>query len=355
MKKKAKTKKNKRRSGSSLKKWLLSTITALLISFFAWIQQPIQTIHPPEAGTPAALYSNQTRHDLRQAMVTAINDAKESIMLIMFALTDTHVIDALRKKSEEGVSVHVVCDAKASPYIEKKLGPKVKTIRRFGQGLMHQKILVIDKKQTWIGSANMTTESLHMHGNLVTAIHSAQFAQSVISKGQTLHEEGKDGAFAHEEFNIGGQPIELWFLPDNPKAVSHLKTLIESAKKTLRVAMFTFTRQDLAHAVISAAKRGVKAEVVIDNSSGKGTSAKIVDLLKKNGIPTALSQGKALLHHKFAYIDDSTLINGSANWTKAAFSQNDDCFIVLHNLTDDQKKEMDALWNAIKTESIPVD
>ena len=353
---KVKKKKKKAKSpSSSLRKWILSVGVSLILGSLAWFQESIQTAPAPEPGGSPALYSNQTRHDLRQTMTAAIGQAKESIMLIVFALTDSQVIDALKKKSEEGIDVHVVCDAKASPYIDTKLGPKVKTIRRFGPGLMHQKILVIDKKQTWIGSANMTTESLHMHGNLITAIESAQLAHAVIAKGNTLQQEGKDRAFPHEAFNIGGQQLELWFLPDNPKAVHHLKSLIDSANKSLRVAMFTWTRYDLAQAIIAASKRGVKTEVVIDHSSGKGTSAKIVALLKKNGIPTSLSQGKALLHHKFALIDGSTLVNGSANWTKAAFSQNDDCFIVLHDLTVDQKKQMEELWKVIKADSAPAD
>lgn len=352
--KRKKTSQKKTLKLPTLQKLLLSIGIALIAGFLNWFQESAQIAHLPEAGSPPALYSNQTNHDLRQTMSGAIGQAKESIMFIIYSLTDPQIISSLNKKCDEGVDIHIVCDAKASQDIASKLNPKIKTIRRFGPGLMHQKILVIDKKQTWIGSANMTTESLRLHGNLVTAIDSVQLANSIIAKGQTLHAEGKDRSFPHEDFTINGQQMELWFLPDDSKAVKRLKTLIESAKKTLRVAMFTWTRQDLAYAVIAASKRGVKTEVVIDHSSGKGTSAKIVELLKQNGIPTSLNDGKALLHHKFAYIDGSTLVNGSANWTKAAFTQNDDCFIILHDLTSDQKKQMEDLWKVIKAESTAV-
>jgi phosphatidylserine/phosphatidylglycerophosphate/cardiolipin synthase-like enzyme len=132
-----------------------------------------------------------------------------------------------------------------------------------------------------------------------------------------------------------------------------LKKLIQGAQKSVRVAMFTWTRQDLAKTVINAAKRGVKTEVVIDHCAGKGAGAKIVKLLKDNNIDVYLSTGTPLLHHKFLYIDNKYLVNGSANWTKAAFTQNDDCFIVIHDLTDKQNEQMETLWNVILNESSP--
>jgi cardiolipin synthase A/B len=92
--------------------------------------------------------------------------------------------------------------------------------------------------------------------------------------------------------------------------------------------------------------------VVIDHYSGKGASAKIAALLKKNNVPTSLSPGGALLHHKFLYIDGKTLVNGSANWTKAAFAQNDDCFLVIHDLTQEQHDQMEDLWSIIQNSSI---
>jgi cardiolipin synthase len=91
-------------------------------------------------------------------------------------------------------------------------------------------------------------------------------------------------------------------------------------------------------------------EVVIDHYSGKGASAKIVKLLKEHHVPVRLSRGGPLLHYKFMYIDGKVLVNGSANWTKAAFTQNDDCFVVLHALTAGQRECMESLWQIIWSE-----
>ncbi len=84
-------------------------------------------------------------------------------------------------------------------------------------------------------------------------------------------------------------------------------------------------------------------------------------MLEKGGIPVHLSTGQGLLHYKFAYIDEKILINGSANWTAAAFKDNDDFFLVIHpltdkqTLTDQQKNKMSELWKNIwKRSSLPV-
>jgi phosphatidylserine/phosphatidylglycerophosphate/cardiolipin synthase-like enzyme len=304
-------------------------------------------------GPPAELYANQLDDDLTKTYLTAISKSNRSVLLIMYSLTDPQIIEALKKKSERGVSVKVICDARASPYIDSKLGPKVDVVRRFGPGLMHQKILVVDSKKTWIGSANMTTDSLCLQDNLVAGIDSKPFAAAIHAKAKTVDVEGHGPPFLHQDFNVGGQNVELWFLPDNKDALMRLKTLIRGAKKNLRVAMFTWTRQDLAKEVIATAQRGVITKVLIDNSSGKGVSEKIVKYLKENGVQVALSPaGAPLLHHKFMVIDGKTLVNGSANWTRSAFSENDDCFIVINDLSDDQRKKVNNMWKKIWKQSV---
>jgi competence ComEA-like helix-hairpin-helix protein len=49
------------------------------------------------------------------------------------------------------------------------------------------------------------------------------------------------------------------------------------------------------------------------------------------GVPT-LAKGD-LLHHKFAVIDNQTVITGSHNWSEAANSGNDETVIILQNPT----------------------
>lgn len=312
--------------------------------------QDTQLIKLPTSDAPVEIYSNQTRDNLLRLFQNAINQAKESIVLVIYSLTDSQIIQALQKKSEEGVEIYIVCDAKASPDISYRL-PRSTLIKRVGQGLMHQKILIIDRKQILLGSANMTTSSLNVHDNLVIGVEHPMLAQALIQRAKSMKEDGSYSPLLHLQTTAGPQNLELWLLPDDPYAAKRMTKLLRSAQKSIKIAMFTWTRLDFTEEIIAAAKRGVKVEAVIDRYSGKGASAKIVRLLEKTGIPIQLSTGNKLLHHKFVYIDNTTLVNGSANWTQAAFKDNDDDFMVIYPLTLEQQTKMNQIWKAIINES----
>ncbi|MFQ5728882.1 MAG: phosphatidylserine/phosphatidylglycerophosphate/cardiolipin synthase family protein [Waddliaceae bacterium] len=328
----------------------IAVLSFFLFSFFQ-IGRTITKARIPQPGAPAELYSTQTRDDLKLTFSQAINEAENSVLLIIYSLKDSKIIQALKKKSEERINVEVICDTEASRGVARKLGSKVKTSLCKGKGLMHQKILVIDNKKVWIGSANMTPTSLRWHNNLVTGLQSPKLAANIKEKAHIMIEEGRVRPVTTEDFNVGDQKAEMWFLPDNPTGAYRIRQLFRTAQKTIRIAMFTWTRLDFADDIVKAQKRGLDIQVAIDAQSGGGVSAKVVERLQNGGVPVRLSKGGPLLHYKFMVIDDRILVNGSANWTKAAFTQNDDCFIILYDLTEDQQQFLDNLWSVIREES----
>lgn len=324
-------------------------IGMLLIGTF-WIINSLIPVTLPSSAEPIRFYATQTGDDLQRIFSSSIQRSKHSILLIVYSLSDAQIIHLLRQKAEEGIDVQVICDAKTSSNsLLKRLGPKVKTLRWKGKPLMHQKMLVVDQEEVWIGSANFTSESLRFHSNLVTAMISPTLAQLIQKKAMQL--QGKMISCCGGADQIAEQKIELSFFPDERRGPECIKKLLDTAQKSIRVAMFTWTRHDFAESVIAAKKRGVKVEVVIDHCAGKGAGSKIVEYLRRGGIPVRLSQGTGLLHHKLLYIDGKTLLHGSANWTEAAFTKNEDCFIILHNLTEAQRIDLDRLWEAMISES----
>lgn len=342
-------KKSKHYSRSFFKKSSLSGLILLLLAALfkmggSLYEEPAPQL--PSTDQPVALYSNQSNDDLSLIYLNAIQSAKHSITMVIYSLIDPCIISALQKKCSEGVPVHIVCDAKASLGITRKL-PEASIVKRIGQGLMHQKILIIDQKRILLGSANMTQDSLRTHGNLVTALEHPPLAEVMSAKARSMDEEGNFTPLMHQNFKAGGQNVELWELPDDAQSINRMVQLLRSAKKTIKVAMFTWTRRDFTQELIEAKKRGVKVEAVVDRCSGKGASAKIVKMLEEGGVPVRLSTGQGLLHYKFAYIDEEILINGSANWTDAAFRVNDDFFLVIYPLTDQQKNKMNSLFKTI--------
>ncbi len=303
------------------------------------------SLHPhlPQAGEPPCFYSNQSRQDLRLTILQALNQAKQSIHLSIFGLSDPAVLDALGKKIAAKVETTVYYDPNGAT-LSIPLNQRSSFIPVRRGGLMHQKILVIDHDLILIGSANLTSASLHMHDNLVIGFRSPKAAQFLID-----HPPFTSGTLRTIS---GGQEIEIWLLPDpRGHALADLRRRIRNASKTIRVALFTLTHPSLLDDLIAAKERGVAITVVIDAHSGRGASAKAVERLREEGIGVFLSRGLQLLHYKFALIDDQTLVSGSANWTKAAFSKNSDCLLILDQLTHTQRKYMVRLWHRIKTEA----
>lgn len=317
-------------------------------AIFIWLGFTLLSTPQPQINNQAVLYSTETLDDLQLVFKQAIDVAKDSITLIIYSLRDKKIIRALKQAANRGVKVTIICDVHASSGISKKLDS---VTYRVGKGLMHQKILAIDGEKVWIGSANMTLASLKMHGNLVLGVFQKELASFIEEKALMMTQAGLVSNLPHRTFDLENQSLEMWFFPDNKNGPEKIKQLIRTAQKTIKIAMFTWTRFDLADALLSAKNRGVKVEVVLDRSAAQGVSLKIADKLRNGGIEVRLSQGQELLHHKFMIIDDRTLLNGSANWTLAAFSQNDDCFTILSPLNEPQQKFLNRMWEEIIADS----
>ncbi len=259
----------------------------------------------------------------------------------MYAVTDPELIGLLTDKAAEGVSTSIFFDPGASSGPHLKENGYLAVYPIASKGLMHRKILVIDEKLVFLGSANMTTQSLKMHDNLVVGITNSSLAQALT-----------DPSFLSMHFHAGKQPGELFLLPDKTNtALERIVDLIKKAKNSIYIAMFTLTHPTIIDALAEAHARNVEVKVAVDFYTGKGASMKSLEALRAKEVPVFLSLGQQLLHHKWAYIDDSILVVGSANWTKAAFSQNQDCFLILNNLTEEQRKFMNKIWKTIYLES----
>ncbi len=129
---------------------------------------------------------------------------------------------------------------------------------------------------------------------------------------------------------------EAYFSPDDHPA-DRLISLINSTKHKIYGAVYMFTDNLIAQALINAKKRGVDVKIIVDNATmdyeyGKGT------LLKENGIDVYVfsTEGKKakfgtpLMHNKFALLD-SQVWTGSFNWTKSANQRNQENVIVTTN------------------------
>ncbi|MBN4067267.1 hypothetical protein JYU14_04205 [Simkania negevensis] len=306
------------------------------------------TVELPSEKNPLIIYSPQARNDLKEVFIAAIREAKEDLLLSIFSLKDPDIIRELDNKARQGVSVAIFADRTNTA---KKLSTRLytsKASKAVVPGLMHQKVLITDNNRVWIGSTNLTTSSLHMHQNLVVGIYDPAMAKE-LKRGI----EERDKKLRTTMFNIGDQQVEVYLLPQHKEALGKVCDLIEQSKKSVHVAMFTWTHPKLTHAVIEQHNRGREVSCVIDRNAYYGSSKGAVSSLKHAGVPVTHSIGMGLMHHKLLVIDGNTLATGSANWTRSAFSQNSEALLIVHNLNDQQKRKVALIWRAIEACSQP--
>src|ERR1700722_8311222 len=298
---------------------LLSSLLLLILFFYLTESKKLEEIQP---GENPVLYSNVCHDNLESVFLDAIRGANHSILLIIYSLSDIKLIHALNRQAEKGIPVKVIHDTTTPPLGFQKLSSRIDNQGIKLSGLMHQKILVVDREKVWLGSANMTTESLKLHDNLVLGLINHRLAEAIVQQK------------AFSLIDLCGQQVEYWSLPQKGKeGLKRLIQLIDGAQKSVRVAMFTWTHAELTEAVIRANHRGIRVEVILDRGQALGVCHQTLEKLLHAGVEVRLSSGLGLLHHKFAWIDEKYLINGSANWTVSAFTRNRDCFLILHSLT----------------------
>jgi phosphatidylserine/phosphatidylglycerophosphate/cardiolipin synthase-like enzyme len=140
---------------------------------------------------------------------------------------------------------------------------------------------------------------------------------------------------------------EVYFSPRGGCTDAVVK-LINSSKKSVDVAIYSFTSKKIANALIDAHKRGVKVRVLIDYGNGQSKYC-VGPLLEKAGIEVRYKKGSGggLMHHKYAIYDGKVLSTGSFNWTGSAEKRNDENLVILRNapeLVDRYEENFKKLW-----------
>lgn len=325
--------------------------SAITVFFFYFLlTQSLFYTHPivlHENDIHPIVFSTEEKSPLKASLLHAINKAERKIILLIYNVCDTHILRALKQAGQRGVKVTVIADPSSAHDVEALTGSAIHTYLRKPRGLMHLKILLIDDREVWLGSANMSLSSLEVHGNTFLAFSSTtlsayieQFAESLIN-----HKPFREPPLFVQ---ANKQALTLFLHPFHGKeSLSFLIEKIEQAKQRIFVAMYTFTHKDLLDSLIRAKKRGVDVRVVFDKDSSKNTSKIAYTRLKKTSIPTLVRAKEGLLHHKFAWIDD-TLAIGSCNWTKSGFMANCDCILWLHPLNTEETTHLHAIWQEIE-------
>ncbi len=149
--------------------------------------------------------------------------------------------------------------------------------------------------------------------------------------------------------------VQACFSPQG-KCSAHILRAIEQAQKELLVAVYAFTNDNLAHALVQAKKRGVVVQVVLDRefdaanekSQSKFIEGQKIPLRRLSGLRSkTFDKDAGLMHQKFAVIDRRIILTGSYNWTHSADSLNDENLLLFRDagpLAEEYRKAFFQLW-----------
>ncbi|MEO0394512.1 MAG: phospholipase D-like domain-containing protein [Cyanobacteria bacterium P01_A01_bin.137] len=263
-----------------------------------------------------------------------------------------------------------------------------------GSGLMHHKFMVVDGRQVITGSANFTLSGIHGdwlvpesrgNANALLRINNSELATAYVDEFNLLWGDGPGGQSNSlfgspkpvrplKTVNLPNGQITVQFSPhraDSPRGQTTngvIANTLSQASQSVNLALFVFTDQGIADAL--QLNPSLQIHALIDRSFIYRSYSEALDMLglalpdhrcqyeKDNRVWTntittvgypELADGDKL-HHKFALLDDHTVIIGSHNWSKAANHTNDENLLIIENATVAQhfRQEFDRLYKVAK-------
>ena len=106
---------------------------------------------------------------------------------------------------------------------------------------------------------------------------------------------------------------------------------LSKAQKTLDIAVFSISHDDIVDAILKCHRRGVQVRIISDDQTmaNKGSD---VQRMSDQGIPTRTDDSVQYhMHDKFAIVDSLFVLTGSFNWTFSAGAFNQENIAIIDN------------------------
>jgi len=137
--------------------------------------------------------------------------------------------------------------------------------------------------------------------------------------------------------------IEVLFTRSGDPVLERIVSLLNSAQKSIYMAMYELDLPDVVKSLIDAKKRGVKVEVVMDDRMKDKWAAK---KLISEGIPIVFDNREPYMHNKFIIIDSAVVITGSANLKESCIYRNDNNVVIIYSrlIAENYIKEFEEMF-----------
>lgn len=268
------------------------------------------------------------------ALAAFIDRAEKAVDACVYDLDLTVVVAALVRAKERGADVRVITDTDnlSLPELEPLRQAGVALIGDNRRPIMHNKFVVTDYENVWMGSFNFTRNGALKNDNNALVFNSVQLAANYIVEFNEMWrgDFGRDGDIAtpYPTIHIGSATLENYFAPDN-QVMDHILDLVANARTSIEVMAFAFTDKRLAALLQKKSESGVKVRCLFDRRQARGKFSSFNDL-KRAKLATLSPNKYGVMHHKVIIIDNDIVITGSFNFSKNADKRNDENVLVIH-------------------------
>jgi len=286
---------------------------------------------------PASPFASQITGGPDGPLAEAIDSARLTVDVAIYSLSLDSIRDALLRAHDRGVRVRVVMESdnrdRADPQILEDAGIPVLGDRR--EGLMHNKFVVLDGSEVWMGSMNFTDSGGYEDNNNLLRIRSVKVAEDYSKEFEEMFTDDRFGPDIVAEtpnprVTLDGTPIDIYFSPDDNVLNSFLD-LISNAQESIYFMAYSFTSDPLGEAVRERGTNGVIVAGVMDASQVASNIGTEYDAFNQFGLEVHKDGIPGLMHHKVMIIDEEIVVLGSYNFTNSAETRNDENLIVVYN------------------------
>jgi len=270
-------------------------------------------------------------------LVQSIDNARLSIDVAAYSISLNRVRFALIDAHNRGVTVRMVMESsnmdRSDPQALIEAG--IPIIGDEQPGLMHDKFIVIDKSEVWLGSMNFTDSGTYEDNNNLMRVLSTKLAENYTTEFEEMFTDNLFGenvraATPHPKLTIDNVDIKNYFSPDDG-VLNVLAPLLNSAQESIYFLAFSFTSNELGDIVRKKAEAGLTVQGVMDEEQVKTNQGTEYDPFLQAGLDVRMDGIDGLMHHKVFIIDEKIVVLGSYNFSQSAEERNDENILIIYN------------------------
>ncbi len=286
---------------------------------------------------PVSPISSQGAGGADGPLVEAIDAARLSIDVAAYSLSLNSVRYALIRAHDRGATVRVVMEStnmdRSDP--QRLIEAGIPIVGDNQEGLMHDKFMVIDKAEVWMGSMNFTDAGAYDDNNNLMRIRSTKVADDYTKEFEEMFTDNKFGPNVVPEtpnptVTLDGTRLDIFFSPDDG-VLKALVPLLESAHDSIYFLAYSFTSNQLGDIIREKAEAGLTVAGVMDDEQVRSNQGTEFDPFRQAKLDVRMDGIDGLMHHKVFIIDKKIVAFGSYNFSQSAEERNDENLIIVYN------------------------